>query len=211
MLNRKTRKRRRIAVVITVSFIFLTVLLLRYRMVPVARELSKTKISNQASTAINRAIVRQIQEDSIAYDCIIFLEKDVHGNISAIKTNMAEVNRLKTEILEAVDEEILEMSVSEIGLPIGSIVLPELFSGKGPRLPVRVLSVSTSDAVFSSKFSQAGINQTMHQLHISVSATMTILTPMGTQNITADAQVLVAETVIVGAVPQTYLNWDGTS
>lgn len=173
------------------------------------RELAKTRVSNEASTAINRAIMRQIESDNIAYDRIVYLEKNVQGSISAIKTNMAEVNRLKSEILDTVDEEILEISVSEISLPIGSVILPELFSGKGPALPVRVMSVSTSDAVFTSQFSEAGINQTLHQLLISVSATMTVLTPLGTQNVTADAQVIVAETVIVGAVPQTYMNWSG--
>lgn len=205
-MNRKKRNLRRWLLVLAVLLSVLLILLLRFRMVPMVRELAKTRVSNEASTAINRAVIRQIEEDNIAYDRIIYLEKDVQGTISAIKTNMAEVNRLKTEILEAVDEEILEISMSEIGLPLGNLILPELFSGKGPLFPVRVMSVSTSDAAFSSQFSEAGINQTLHQLLISVSATMTVLTPLGTQNVTTDAQIIVAETVIVGAVPQTYMN-----
>lgn len=207
-MNRKKRNRRRWVFAVAVFLAVVMMLLLRYRMVPMVRELAKTRVSNEASTAINRAVIRQIEEDNIAYDRIIYLEKDVQGTISAIKTNMAEINRLKAEILDAVDEEILEISVSEIGLPLGNVIFPELFSGKGPRLPVRVMSVSTSDASFLSEFSQAGINQTLHQLFISVSATMTVLTPLGTQNVTTDAQILVAETVIVGAVPQTYMNWN---
>ncbi len=186
----------------------LLILLLRVRMVPMVRELAKTRVSNEASTAINRAVIRQIDEGNIAYDRIVFLEKNVQGSISAIKTNMSEVNRLKSEILEAVDEEILEISVSEISLPIGTLFIPELFSNKGPSLPVRIMSVSSSDAMFSSSFSAAGINQTLHQLLITVSATMTVLTPLGTQNVTTDSQIIVAETVIVGSVPQTYMNYE---
>ena len=205
-MNRKKRIRRRILIVVLLFLSVSAFSLMRFRMVPMIRELAKTRVSNEASTAINRAIIRQIDSENIHYDRIVYLEKDVQGTISAIKTNMAEVNRLKSEILEAVDEEIMEISVSEIGLPLGSVIVPELFSGKGPSLPVRVMSVSTSDAAFTSEFSAAGINQTLHQLLISVSATMTVLTPLGTQNVTTDAQVIVAETVIVGAVPQTYLN-----
>lgn len=205
-MNRKKRIRRRILIVVLLFLAVSAFSLMRFRMVPMIRELAKTRVSNEASTAINRAIIRQIDSENIHYDRIVYLEKDVQGTISAIKTNMAEVNRLKSEILEAVDEEIMEISVSEIGLPLGSVIVPELFSGKGPSLPVRVMSVSTSDAAFTSEFSAAGINQTLHQLLISVSATMTVLTPLGTQNVTTDAQVIVAETVIVGAVPQTYLN-----
>lgn len=195
---------------ILVFVLFLSVFgifLLRFRMVPMIRELAKTRVSNEASTAINRAVIRQIEEGNISYDRIVILEKDVQGTISAIRTNMAEVNRLKSEVLDAVDEEILEISVSEISMPIGSLILPELFSNKGPSIPVRIISVSSSDASFSSAFSAAGINQTLHQLLITVSATMTVLTPMGTQNVTTDSQIIVAETVIVGSVPQTYMNY----
>ena len=172
---------------------------------PIIREIATTRVSNESSFAINRAIVRQIEDNDIDYDRMILLEKNDQGGISAIKTNMAEVNRLKTEILSMVDEEVLELSVNEIGIPLGSVILPEFFSGKGPTLPVRVLSVSTSDASFESLFSQAGINQTRHQIMLTVSATMTVLTPLGTQNVTAESQMIVAETVIVGSVPNTYM------
>lgn len=206
-MNRKRRNRRRWLVFLLVLLLFLGFYLLRFRMVPIIRELAKTRAANEASTAINRAVMRQVADGEIAYDRIVLLEKNVQGGISAIKTNMGEVNRLRSEILDAVDEEVLEISVSEIGVPLGSVILPELFSGKGPVIPVRIMSVSTSDAAFSSQFSAAGINQTLHQLLVTVSATMTVLTPLGTQNVTADAQVIVAETVIVGMVPQTYMNW----
>ena len=207
-MNRKKRNRRRWLACLFILLLALVILLLRVRMVPMVRELAKTRVSNEASTAINRAVIRQIDEGNIAYDRIVLLEKNVQGSISAIKTNMSEVNRLKSEILDAVDEEILEISVSEISLPIGTLFVPELFSNKGPSLPVQIMSVSSSDAMFSSEFSSAGINQTLHQLLITVSATMTVLTPLGTQNVTTDSQILVAETVIVGSVPQTYMNYD---
>lgn len=205
-MNRRKRNRRRVAAVLTVLILIGAFSFLRSRLTPMIRELAKTRVSNEASFAINRAIIRQIEDDGIAYDRMILLEKDVQGNVSAIKTNMAEVNRLQTAVLSMVDEEVLELSVAEIGIPLGNILLPEFFSGKGPALPVRILSVSTSDADFSSEFSDAGINQTLHRILLSVSATMTVLTPLGTQNVTAQSQMIVAETVIVGTVPQTYMD-----
>ena len=102
--------------------------------------------------------------------------------------------------------DIRELSVEEIGIPIGNLFLPEFLSGKGPLLPVRVIAVSTSDAAFSSSFTEAGINQTLHRINLCISATMAVLTPAGTQSVSAETSVIVAETVIVGAVPQTYLN-----
>lgn len=209
-MNRKKRRRN----MILLTFLILSAavcLLFVKRMAPLIREMAMTRVSNEASFAINRAVLRQIQADNISYDHMIVLEKDVNGRICAIKTNMAEINRLQTLVLEMVDEEVLELSVSEVGLPMGNLIFPVLFSGRGPRLPVQIMAVSTSDAAFSSRFSTAGINQTLHQILLTVTATMTVLTPFGTETVTAESQMIVAETVIVGTVPQTYLQNAKTS
>ena len=100
----------------------------------------------------------------------------------------------------------MQISVSEISIPLGSVVLPSLFAGKGPDLPVRIVSIASSSANFSSVFTSAGINQTLHQILLNSSVTMTVLTPLGTQNVTASSELIAAETVIVGVVPNTYLN-----
>ena len=94
--------------------------------------------------------------------------------------------------------------MEELGVPIGSVLLPELLSGRGPKIPVRVLAVRTSDAVFRSSFESAGINQTKHSIIIDIHVVITILTWTGTQEISVDSAVVAAETVIVGTVPTTY-------
>lgn len=129
----------------------------------VIQSLAKTQVMNSTSDLTNDAISRQIEEGSIRYDRIVFFEKDVNGKITALKTNIGEINRLKTDILGIINEEILALDTSDIGIPLGSLILPELLSGKGPVIPVRILSIRNSDATFSSDFSQAGINQTIHQ------------------------------------------------
>ncbi len=207
------RRRKKNVAILVITFLGAFVLLLgviRLRLSPIIREMATTRVSNEASFAINRSIIRQIEEGNIAYDRIVLLEKDLQGNISAIKTNMAQVNLMKTTVLAMVDEEVLEISVSEIGIPVGNLLLPEFFSGKGPTIPVRIMSVSSSDADFLSSFSEAGINQTLHQIFLSVEVTMSVLTPMGAQTVTTQSQMLVAETVIVGAVPQTYWKVDSS-
>ena len=101
------------------------------------------------------------------------------------------------------------MDTSDIGIPLGSLFLPEFLSGKGPVIPVRVLSVRNSDASFVSHFSQAGINQTLHQLTMEVSVDVAVLVLAKTESFPVTSQVVVAETVIVGAVPQTFLQTGG--
>ena len=136
-------------------------------------------------------------------------EKDLNGKITALKTNMSEVNRLKTDILNIINDEILALDTSDIGIPLGSLFLPELLSGKGPVIPVHILSIRNSDATFSSNFVQAGINQTLHQLIMLVSVDVAILVLGQTGSFTITSEVVVAETVIVGDVPNTFLQTGG--
>ena len=179
----------------------------RYR--DVIRELAETQVKNTTSDLTNDAIAKQIADGIIQYDRIVFFEKDLDGRITALKTNMSEVNRLKTDILNIINDEILALDTSDIGIPLGSLFLPELLSGKGPVIPVHILSIRNSDASFSSNFVQAGINQTLHQLIMLVSVDVAILVLGQTGSFTITSEVVVAETVIVGDVPNTFLQTGG--
>ena len=184
-------------------------LLLRDQYDRVIQSLAETGIANTTSDLTNDAIARQISEGDIRYDRIVYFEKDLDGRITALKTNMSEVNRLKTDILNIINDEILALDTMDLGIPLGSLLLPQFFSGKGPQIPVRILSIRNSDAVFSSNFSQAGINQTLHQLTMVVSIDVAMLVLAKTSSFTVTSEVVVAETVIVGEVPQTFLQTGG--
>ena len=194
---------------ILLAAVFLAFLMLRSRYRDVIRDLAETQVKNTTSDLTNDAIAKQIADGVIQYDRIVYFEKDLDGRITALKTNMSEVNRLKTDILNLINDEILALDTSDIGIPLGSLFLPELFSGKGPAIPVRILSIRNSDATFSSKFSQAGINQTLHQLTMIVSVDVAVLVLGQTSSFTVNSEVVVAETVIVGEVPSTFLQTGG--
>ena len=101
------------------------------------------------------------------------------------------------------------MDTSDLGIPIGSLLLPEFFSGKGFCIPIHILSIRNSDASFTSYFSEAGINQTLQQLTMEVSVDVSVLVLGNTESFTVSSQVVVAETIIVGDVPQTFLHTGG--
>ena len=180
----------------------------KYR--PVIRSLAETQVKNATSDLTNDAIAKQIAAGNIAYDRIVYFEKDLNGRITALKTNIGEINRLKTDILNIINDEILALYTSDIGIPLGSLLLPEFFSGKGPVIPVRILSIRNSDAVFASDFSQAGINQTLHRLNMQVSIDVAVLVLGQASSFTVTSEVVVAETVIVGEVPDTFLQTGGS-
>ena len=198
----------RLGILLLVFLVILLTLRSRYRYV--IRDLAQTAVMNTTSDLTNDAIAKQIENGNIAYDRIVYFEKDLDGRITALKTNMSEINRLKTDVLNIINDEIMALDNSDIGVPLGSLFLPELFSGKGPSIPVHILSIRNSDASFVSSFSQAGINQTLHRLNMEVSIDVAVLVLGETSSFTISSEVVVAETVIVGQVPDTYLQTGGS-
>ena len=116
---------------VVIALLFAGVILFfRFKYQEAIMELAETQVRNSTSDLINDAIDRQIEIGNIQYDRMVYFEKDLSGNITALKTNMSEVNRLKTNILDLINDEILALDSSDLGIPIGSLILPELFSGK---------------------------------------------------------------------------------
>lgn len=196
---------------IIILFAFAIALLVAFRgkYYPAIRALAQNQVKSATSDMINHAIDRHIDSGDIQYDRIVYFEKDLDGRITALKTNMSEVNRLKTEILDRLNDDILSMDESELGIPLGDLLLPEFLAGKGPSIPVRILTIRNSDATFSNSFTEAGINQTLLRLNMDVVLDVTVLVLGKTDTFTVVGQVVVAETVIVGQVPNTFLQTGG--
>lgn len=198
---------RLVILLIVIAFVLFVFFRFRYR--SAIRGLAETQVRNATSDLINDAIDKQIELDNIQYDRMVYFEKDLDGRITALKTNMSEVNRLKTAILNIINDEILALDSSDIGIPIGSLILPEFLSGRGPNIPVNILSIRNSDASFTSDFVEAGINQTLQQMNMHISVDVAVLVLGQTNYFTVSSQVVVAETIIVGQVPDTFLQTGG--
>lgn len=202
----KTWLRRTLFLILLIAVLFYS---LRNRYRDVMSDLARTQVMNATSDLTNDAISKQISDGTIRYDRIVYFEKDLNGRITALKTNMSEVNRLKTDILGIINDEILALDTSDIGIPLGSLILPEFLSGKGPAIPVHILAIRNSDATFVSHFTQAGINQTLHRLNMEVYVDVAVLVLGRTSSFTVGSEVVVAETIIVGDVPDTFLQTGG--
>lgn len=201
---RKRTKRKVLAALIPL-LLLAVLLLIRWRMAPLMRQFVVTQAQNTMSSIVSGIINEEIASGSINYDKIIYFEKDASGKVAALKTDMSEVNRMKTQILAAMGQEIQDVLVEDLNIPIGNFFFSEFFSGKGFDIPVRVLSISTTDATFKNQFYEAGINQTLHQIRLYICVNLSVLTPTGTIKTDVVTDVVVAETVLVGAVPEQYV------
>ena len=210
MVSMTLAQRNRFRLIFAVGLIIIVgiTMAIRIAIAPMTEQMIRTQVGNQASDAINAAIADRIAAGDFDYNKMVTVEKNAAGTVSAIRTNIAELNRLKTGVLEQIDTRLESLSLEQLSIPIGSIVLPELFSEKGPEIPVQIMAVRSSDAVFRNSFSDAGINQTLHSISIDISVTVTVMSWTGTYDVSVDSSVVAAQTVIVGTVPTTYFGME---
>lgn len=175
-----------------------------HRLQPILENLAVTRVSNTVNRIISEAVNEAIQDGEISYEQLISLEKDSLGCVSAVHSNMAAFNRLQAQILDIILARIDQVSARELSIPIGTLTGSALLTGRGPRISVRTESVGSSSARFQNEFASAGINQTRHQIVLYIDVTVTILLPGYTTSAQISNAFTVAETVIVGSVPDTY-------
>lgn len=188
---------------IGLALLFIWAVDLRLR--PILEAAARAKVSNVVTRTLDGAISDYVAELGLGYRDLIRMETDENGRITALVSDMAALNALRTRILGIAVEAVDSLDRAELAIPAGNLTGINLLSGKGMELPVEVVAVGTAHAEFESSLSDAGINQTRHQILLDVSVAVDILLPGDTLRTEVTAQVPVAETVIVGAVPDTYL------
>lgn len=174
---------------------------------PIVIELAKTGAGNAVTRIVNDAVDHTLAAEAISYDDMITLQKDSSGQITALTSNSVEMNRLRTRILDEVVAQVDILDSKTLGVPLGNLTGLATLSDKGPLLPVKVLSVASAEGSFRNQFTDAGINQSYHQVVLDVTVNVKLLIPGGTVETAVSTQVNVAETIIVGKVPDAYLQF----
>ena len=177
---------------------------------PRLESMATTRVSNTVNRIVFEAVNEAIESGEITYDQLISFEKDNDGKITAVHSNMAACNRLQVEILDIILARIDQVSARELSIPVGSLTGSALLAGRGPRIKVRMESVGSSSARFENEFTSAGINQTNHRIVLHIDVSVAILLPGFTTATQVSNAVTVAETVIVGSVPDTYTYFSTT-
>lgn len=205
----KHKRRWILFILFLVAGFFLLKTIMVTRIDPLVSELARAEVADLASDLITHAINDQISSGNVQYQALVTLERDYGGNITALTANMQEMNRLKTQLLSTMDASAQSLAREKISVPLGNITGIQLLSGRGPDIPIKIIAISSSDAVFRGEFEDAGINQTIHRIMMDVSLELVILLPNGTESERVTTDVCVAETVLLGDVPGSYTYFSG--
>ena len=168
-------------------------------------QIAVSDASDIVTVQINNAISDIMAEQDYSGDYFVSFEKDAAGDVTAISSNMARINALSAKILHRVVG-ATENRTIEIGIPAGNLTGISLLMGRGPNIPVQIIVLTSSRVEFNNSIVTAGINQTKHQINLEVIVDIDILVPWGTESSQVMTEILIADTIVVGQVPDTYLN-----
>lgn len=182
-----------------------SVVLLGAQMRPLAAAAAKAQTQNVVNHMIEEIVLTDLGQRPLGYSDFVLIERDSRGMITALTTNMAAMNRLRGELLDHLLQEMDGIRVEDIHIPLGSLLGADLLWANGPSLNLRGMSVGTVSVEFESEFTGAGVNQTIHRIWLEVAVPLTLLLPGDRIETQVDSRLCVAETVIVGQVPDTYL------
>lgn len=173
---------------------------------PVLETTASSQATNLITQAINAAVDSCLQESGMSYADFVTLEKDTAGKVTSITSNTASNSRFKRQVVEAVTRQLSTMDSDALGVPLGTLTGQPLLSGVGPFVRVKVDSVGEVTADYDNSFTSAGVNQTLHRVCLDINATVYLFLPGEVLPVSVSNSVCVAETVIVGETPDTYLN-----
>lgn len=207
----RSKKRKRLTIVIiSIVFIFaVCILYLRLAVAPVLKTVSEDQIRALAVTAVNEA-VSEVMEQSPSYTDMVIVGYDNENCINSIRINSTAVNSIVQKSTIESQNRITELGAQGIDVPVGSLSGIMLFSGKGPDLNLRVVPVGSVTAKLCSEFKEAGINQTNHRIYLRIGAKISAILPGANNVINTETDVVILESVIIGKIPDTYLNSTST-
>ena len=161
-----------------------------------------------AYNSVNDAIIETLSNSQINYNDLVKLNYGEDNTVRSIETNSEYINRIKSTLVNGVNSYLSEYAITTIAIPIGTFTGNDYLSGMGPKLDVEVQFGGCAVTDIISEFKSAGINQTCHRILVNVSVNIYVYECGKNLTDTVECECCIAETVIVGAVPEAYVDFN---
>jgi sporulation protein YunB len=162
-----------------------------------------------ATKAINEAMSEELDEAEYTYKDIVIIDKNNEGNINSIEINSIMVNKIKASVSKRIITKISNVDDRKLKIPIGSFLGAQMLSGRGPKVDFIIKPSGTIETNMTSEFLEAGVNQTKHRITLNIKVKVTAIIPAYSTSVEVPTNFILAETIIVGQVPNYSLNMPG--
>ena len=174
---------------------------------PLVFSLAEARSAAMASQVLYGALAEATQ-DGVNYDELMNVRMDEQGRVALLSANTMRMNRLADRAGEAALRRLGNMTSERVAVPLGAVLGMTLFAGSGPGIPVSIVPIGSVSTEFATEFEACGINQTRHKVYLQLTASIRIVIPTGAKTTQVSANMLVAESIIVGSVPEGFVGYD---
>lgn len=174
---------------------------------PLVFSLAEARSAAMASQVLSGAMAEALGE-GVGYDELMNVRMDEKGQVALLSANTLRMNLLADRAGEAALRRLQSMSSEEVSVPLGAALGITLFAGAGPQIPISIVPVGSISSDFATEFEACGINQTRHKVYLQLTASIRIVIPTGAKTTHVSANMLVAESIIVGAVPDSFVGYN---
>lgn len=212
-LNRENSKKSSIkqkatiAIVVILLVIIGAILYLNFVVNPVVISMSEAKARSLATKAVGGAVYEIISQGDI-YSDLISVSKNNNGDVSMIQANSVQINLLTRKLTRLATSNLEQIGEQGIDIPIGTFSGMPILVGRGPSINIKMIPIGAISSSFKSEFTNAGINQTNHRIYVTIKSKVNVVLPTANQTVETSTQVLICENIIIGKIPETYLNSD---
>ena len=189
--------------------LLITVILVDSRIRPVIKTMSSYQAQVYATQVINDAVLEELTREGVTYGDLVTLTRNEKGEVTAIQTDMTALNRMRANITNTVLYHVANLENQDITIPIGSLTGVQILSGRGPKVKFHVMPAGYLLTDYENRFDSAGINQTRHQILLNMTMNVTAIVPGYSVTTEVKTSYCLAETVIVGYVPQSFTEVTG--
>ena len=174
---------------------------------PLVFSLAEARSASMASQVLYGALAEAI-EDGVAYGDLMNVHMDARGQVALLSANTMAMNRLADRAGQAALRRLGIMSSERVSVPLGAALGMTILAGSGPGIPVSIVPIGSVATEFATEFEACGINQTRHKVYLQLTASISIVIPTGAKTTQVSANMLVAESIIVGSVPEGFVGYD---
>lgn len=206
--DRQAKRRRFIRRALMITLMLLAVFLMIDRnFKPLVFSLAEARSAAMASQVLSGALAEAIK-DGVAYDDLMTVRVDERGQVALLMANTMRMNQLADRAGQAALRRLNNMSSERVTVPLGAALGMTIFAGTGPGVPVSIVPIGSIATDFATEFEACGINQTRHKVYLKVTASIRIVIPTGAKTTQVSANMLVAESIIVGSVPEGFVGYN---
>lgn len=172
---------------------------------PTLKTLLDYKCRTAAERIISNAVFERLGSEEAAGDIVSFTF-DSSGRVAALNTDRVKINSLKALLNDAVNEGIEALGDETVRISLGTLTGISFLYGTGDELVFRMEPKGKAETRLMSSFRSSGINQTIHSIILEVDAEISPMMTGYSEDVAITYDILIAQTVIVGSVPDSYSN-----